>query len=115
MQNSYAISLQPLRGSLPLLELEEPVLPQEPPGDIFWRLPIYLHCRVQVPQGLVVQLLGDRGEDVRDLGVLVHYLLADRQRRVVDWEEVLIVLEERQIERPDTPVCRENLTVVTLL
>ena len=57
--------------------LEQPVLPQELPGDCFFGFPVHVHSRVQVPQGLLVQLLGYGGEDVRELGVLVHNPLAD--------------------------------------
>ena len=57
--------------------LEEPVLPQELPGDFFWGLAVHVHGRVQFPQSLAVQLLGDGGEDLRERGVLVHNLLAD--------------------------------------
>ena len=67
-----AIDLLTVRSSL-----EQPVLPQELPGDRFFGFSIHVHSRVQVPQGLLVQLLGYGGEDVRELGVLVHNLLAD--------------------------------------
>ena len=67
-----AIDLLTVRFSL-----EQPVLPQKLPGDCFFGFPVHVHGRVQVTQCLVVQLLGYGGEDIRELGVLVHNLLAD--------------------------------------
>src|ERR671914_2803485 len=79
------------------LPLDESVLTEPLLGYLVFELSLHVDLRVQVLQRLGSELLGDGLEQLRDLGIFFHHVLAHVECRVVDGEEALVVLDELEI------------------
>src|SRR5215211_3836293 len=103
------------RPSLSGRLLDEPVFTEPLLGYLVLELPLYVDLRVQLLQLVGGELLGDGREQLRDLRVLFHCLLAHVERGVVDGEEAFVVLYEFEIQVGDAPVGLEHLAEVAAL
>src|SRR5450631_3563911 len=92
--------------------LDEPLGPHPLLGHRTWLLPIHADLLVEGRERLGGGRVGDRLEQRLQTRVPLGDVASYGERRVVDREELLVVLNDVQLQRRHPSVCGEHLTEV---